>query len=229
MKTIGLIGGISWESTAVYYDLLNKAARDSLGGLHSADIVLRSLDFARLVRLQKAGDWDAAGKVLADAARALENSGAQCVLIGANTMHKCADAVCAAVDIPLIHIADALAAAIKQTPVKKPLLLATRYTMEHDFYTGYLRDRHGIDAVIPHAAARDEVHRIIYEELCRGEIRADSKRAMIDIAHKNGDGADGVIFGCTEIGMLVGESDFNLPCFDTTKLHVDAAMEFALS
>ncbi|MGI9296991.1 MAG: aspartate/glutamate racemase family protein, partial [Gammaproteobacteria bacterium] len=175
-------------------------------------------------------DWNAAGNILADAARALEKGGAECVVICANTMHKCADAVCAAVAIPLIHIADATAAAIKKSPSKKPLLLGTRYTMEHDFYRGRLRDRHGIAVVVPDAATRETVHRIIYEELCRGEIRADSKRAFADIVRRHSAaGADGVIFGCTEIGMLIAESDFNPPCFDTTKLHAAAALHFALA
>ena len=227
VKTIGLIGGMSWESTAAYYDLLNKNARDSLGGLHSADIVLRSLDFAVIARLQTAGDWNAAAEVLANAARDLEKGGAECVLICANTMHKCADAVSAAVKIPLIHIADSLAAAIQKSACRKPLLLGTRYTMEDPFYRDYLRDRHEIAAQIPDEESRRELHRIIYEELCRGEIRADSKRAFLEIVARCKD-ADGIIFGCTEIGMLVSESDFILPCFDTTKLHTATAMRFAL-
>lgn len=230
MKTIGLIGGMSWESTAVYYRLLNEMARERLGGLHSAELVLYSVDFAPIEAMQATGDWDAATKKLAAVARQVEAGGAACLLICTNTMHKMADAVQAAVSIPLIHIADATAAEIKAAGVSRPLLLATRYTMEEEFYKGRLRDRHGLDVIVPGEAGRTTVHDIIYRELCVGTIRPESKAAYLAVIDDMREcGADAVLFGCTEVGLLLRPEDLELPSFDTTGLHCRAAMDFALA
>lgn len=229
MRTIGVLGGMSWESTAVYYRLLNHGARARLGGLHSAKLLVWSADFAEIAAYQTAEDWQAATATLIDAARAVERGGAACLLLATNTMHRCAEAVQAAIDIPLLHIADATAAAIHAQGARSPLLLATRYTMEQDFYTGYLATRHGVRARTPEAAARAELHRIIFDELCQGAIVTGSKRWLQTLIERaQGAGADGVIFGCTEIGLLLGADDVELPVFDSTALHVAAALDFAL-
>jgi len=229
MTTIGLIGGMSWESTVVYYRLLNEGVRARRGGLHSADVLLHSLDFSPIAEMQAKGDWDGAGDVLADSARRLERAGAGCIVLCTNTMHKLADRITAATRVPFLHLADVTARAIRASGSRKPLLLATRFTMEQAFY----RDRlaaHGVEALVPAEAERAEVHRIIYEELCRGEIRPASKtRYLALIADAaNSHGADGVILGCTEIGLLISQKDVALPVFDTTALHVAAALDFAL-
>ncbi len=229
MKTIGLIGGMSWESTVVYYQLLNRMAREELGGLHSAQILMWSFDFGEIEALQAKGDWDQATARMVDAARALERGGAACVVICTNTMHKMATEVQNAVDIPLIHIADATAAALKQAAVHSPLLLATRYTMEQDFYKGHLAEKHGITARVPDAAGRTIVHDVIYNELCQGVISSESKSAYLKVVEQERQaGADSVIFGCTEVGLLVKAEDFDIPSFDTTEIHARAAMDFAL-
>ncbi|MBP2290327.1 aspartate/glutamate racemase family protein [Azospirillum rugosum] len=229
MKTLGLIGGMSWESTAIYYRHLNEIARDRLGGLHSAKLLLWSVDFAEIAERQHAGDWDGAATLLVDVARRLEGAGAEALVICTNTMHKLAGAVEAAVGIPLVHIADATAGRLKAAGVKRPALLATRFTMEQDFYTGRLRDRHGLDVLVPDEAGRALVHRVIYEELCRGEVKADSKAAYLaEIERLRAAGADSVILGCTEITMLIGAGDTDLPVFDTTRIHAEAAMDVAL-
>ncbi|MGD1878704.1 MAG: aspartate/glutamate racemase family protein [Kiloniellaceae bacterium] len=230
MKTIGLIGGMSWESTVTYYQLLNRMARERLGGLHSAELLLWSFDFAEIEALQAAGDWDAATARMTAAATALARGGADCLVICTNTMHKMAEAVQASVNIPLIHIADATAVAVKTSGVKVPLLLATRYTMEQDFYKGRLKEKHGIEVTVPDAAARRVVHDIIYNQLCQGIVSAESKARYIDIVQQaEAQGADGVIFGCTEVGLLISASDFSIPVFDTTELHARAALDFALA
>ncbi len=231
MKTIGLIGGMSWESTVVYYQLLNRMARERLGGLHSAQLLMWSFDFAEIEAHQAAGDWAAATQAMVEAARRVERGGADCLVICTNTMHKMADAVQAAVAIPLIHIADATAAVIKATAVQRPLLLATRYTMEQDFYKGHLRANHGIDVCIPDAAGRTVVHDAIYDELCQGIVLPASRQRYLEVIGRarDGDGADGVIFGCTEVGLLLSPDDLELPAFDTTALHARAALEFALT
>lgn len=226
MKTLGLIGGMSCESTVVYYQMLNTMARERLGGLHSAELLLWSFDFAEIEELQAAGDWAAATKRMVRAARSLERAGAACVVICSNTMHKMADDVQAAVDIPLLHIADATAAAIKATPVRQPLLLATGYTMEQDFYKDRLR-RHGVNVAVPSDADRTIVHDIIFDELCKGIISPDSKTRYLEVVER-ATGSDAVIFGCTEVGSLVSPDDFSVPCFDTTSLHAQAALDFAL-
>jgi aspartate racemase len=230
MKRIGLIGGMSWESTAEYYRRLNQGVRERLGGLHSADLVLRSFDFAAIEQLQVADDWTQAAEVLALAARELEAAGATCLLICTNTMHKVADAVQDAVDIPLIHIADATARAVTQQSLQRPLLLATRYTMEEPFYRDRLRERHGIEVVVPDASQRDQVHRVIFDELCMGRVTDAARNAYLEIIadRRQRDGVDSVILGCTEIGLLIGPADTPLPVIDTTAVHVEAALDFAL-
>lgn len=229
MKTIGLIGGMSWESTVTYYQLLNRMARERLGGLHSAELILWSFDFAEIEALQAAGDWQAATARMVAAAESVERGGADCLVICTNTMHLMAGAVQDAVSIPLIHIADATAAAIKAAGAQAPLLLATRYTMEQDFYKGRLKEAHGLEVRVPDAAGRDVVHDIIYRELCQGIVRPESKTRYLEVVRDaEAAGADGVIFGCTEIGLLVAPEDFSIPAFDTTELHARAALDFAL-
>jgi aspartate racemase len=230
MKTIGLIGGMSWESTVVYYQLLNRMARERLGGLHSAKLLLWSFDFAEIEALQAVGNWPAATKAMITAAQNLEKGGAECLIICTNTMHKMAADVQAAVSIPLIHIADATATEIQAQNCMNPLLLATRYTMEQEFYKGHLRGKHGIEAVVPDESGRTIVHDIIYQELCQGIITESSKQAYLSVVEEaKSTGIDGIIFGCTEVGLLIGQPDFDFPCFDTTELHAKAAMDFALS
>lgn len=229
MKTIGLIGGMSWESTVVYYQRLNRLARERLGGLHSAKCLLWSFDFAEIETLQAAGDWDAAAAAMIDAARALQRGGAACLVICTNTMHKMAPQVQAAVDLPLLHIADVTAAAAAQAGATRPLLLATRYTMEQDFYRGRLRDRHGLETLIPEEPGRSTIHDVIYDELCQGVIRPQSKTRYLDVVAEGlAAGADSVIFGCTEVGLLISQDDLSVPAFDTTELHAAAALDFAL-
>ena len=229
MKTIGLIGGMSWESTAVYYRLLNEMARDRLGGLHSAKILLWSFDFAEIESLQASGDWNRGKEEMIQAALKLERGGAECLLICANTMHMMADEVEGAISIPLIHIADAAAKAALRCGVKRPLLLGTRITMERDFFRERLK-RHGIEAIVPEEGDRGIVHSVIYDELCRGVIRRESKTKYLEIVNNmRKEGMDGVILGCTEIGLLMGPDDVDIPVLDTTPIHAEAAMDFALS
>ena len=230
MKTLGLLGGMSWESTAIYYRHLNELVRERLGGLHSARLLLWSFDFAEVAERQHAGDWAGAAALLIEAARRLEAGGAQGLVICTNTMHRMADEIEAAVSVPLIHIADATAAAIKVARVERPALLATRFTMEQDFYKGRLAGRHGITPVVPDAAGRDMIHRVIYEELCQGVVSPASKAAYLaEIARlQRQEGIDGVILGCTEITMLIGQDDLAVPAFDTTRIHAEAAVAFAL-
>jgi len=228
MKRVGLLGGMSWESTALYYRLLNEGVAARLGGLHSADCVLVSVDFAAIAELQAAGRWDEAGRVLADEARRLEAAGAEVLLVCSNTMHKVAAQVEAAVDIPLLHIADTTAAAAEGAGLSRVALLATAYTMEQSF----LRDRltaHGLEVVVPDAAGRALVHRVIYEELCRGVVDDTSRRRVSGvIAGLVADGADGVILGCTEIELLIGPDDSPVPVLPTTRIHATAALDVAL-
>ncbi|MBM2715278.1 aspartate/glutamate racemase family protein [Mesorhizobium caraganae] len=230
MKTLGLLGGMSWESTAIYYRLLNEIVRERLGGLHSAKLLLHSFDFAEIAERQHHGDWDGAGVLLSGAAHKLEAGGAEGLLICTNTMHKLADQVQAAVSIPLIHIADATAMAVKGVGVKRPALLATRFTMEQDFYKGRLVEKYGLQPVVPDQAGRDMVHRVIYDELCQGIVSAPSKAAYLDEVTRlrREEKIDGVIMGCTEITMLIGQGDIDIPVFDTTRIHAEAAVEFAL-
>ncbi|MCU4180697.1 aspartate/glutamate racemase family protein [Bosea sp. BH3] len=228
MATIGLIGGMSWESTAVYYRLLNEGVRERAGGLHSADVLLHSVDFAPIAEMQAQGDWAAAGAALAESARRLERAGASCLVLCTNTMHKVADRIIGATNLPFLHLADVTARAILASGSRRPLLLATRFTMEQAFYRDRLR-AFGVEALVPAAEEREAVHRIIYEELCRGRIEPVSRaqyRAIVERAVRK-QGCDGVILGCTEITLLVSQADFAVPVFDTTALHVAAALDFA--
>lgn len=229
MKTLGLIGGMSWESTVPYYRTINQTVKEQLGGLHSARLLLYSVDFAQIEKLQHAGDWDAAGAVLADAARSLKAGGAQLLVICTNTMHKVADAVETASGLPLLHIADPTGEAIRAHGFARIGLLGTRFTMEQDFYRQRLAERHGLEVLVPEADERDIVHRVIYDELCQGEIREESRaqyrRVMESLVAR---GAQGIILGCTEIGLLVGEGDASVPLFDTAALHARAAALAAL-
>ncbi|MCK2238690.1 MULTISPECIES: aspartate/glutamate racemase family protein [unclassified Crossiella] len=228
MRTIGLLGGMSWESSAIYYRLVNELVRDRLGGLHSARCVLYSVDFAEIEELQRVQDWDGAGERLGLAARALERAGADFVVVCTNTMHKVADQIAAAVDIPLLHLGDTTAAAVLARGVRRVGLLGTAFTMEQEFYRERLAG-HGLEVVVPGAADRELVHRVIYEELCRGVVLAASRVAFREVmARLAAAGVEGIILGCTEIELLVAEGDSELPLFPTTRLHAMAAVELAL-
>lgn len=228
MKTIGLIGGMSWESTAVYYRRINESVRKLCGGLHSAEIALRSLDFSRVVELQKAGRWEDAGTLLGEAGAGLARAGAECVLICTNTMHLVAEPVARLSGVQLIDIIDETAAALKADGRQRPLLLATRYTMEHGFYAERMA-RHGIEVVVPDCDARGDVHNIIFDELCQGLIADRSRARYLDIIEKSQAlGVDSVILGCTEISLLVDPDALPLPGYDSTAIHAEAAVRFAL-
>jgi aspartate racemase len=230
VKTIGLIGGMSWESSAAYYRLINETIKLRLGGLHSAKVVLYSVDFHEIEQLQQAGTWDEAGALLAAAARSLEAAGADFLLLCTNTMHKVASSVEAAVRIPLLHIADPTAGAVKRAGHAAVGLLGTRFTMEQSFYTERLRVGHGLRVITPETADRAEVHRVIYQELCLGMIRPESRATFRSImARLRAAGAEAVILGCTEISLLVGPGDSELPLFDTTAIHAQAAADAALA
>jgi aspartate racemase len=229
MKTIGLLGGMSWESTLTYYTLINQGIRDQLGGLHSAKLVLYSVEFAEIEKLQNAGQWEEAGRLLASAAQKVEGAGAEALLICTNTMHKVAPQVEAAIDIPLLHIADATGRIIAGKGMKKVGLLGTRFTMEEDFYKGRLTEKFGIEVIIPSPEKRDLVHRVIYDELCCGKIKEASKDAYVEVVSNLGrQGAEAVILGCTEISLLIKEQDASLPLLDTTAIHAREAVRFAL-
>lgn len=230
MKTIGLIGGLSWESSATYYAEINRGVREALGGLHSAKLLLHSFDFAEIQALQNEEGWNEAGVRLADAGRKLEQAGADCLLICANLMHRVAPAVEAACDIPLIHIADPLGTALLHAGAKRPLLLATKPVMEEPFYLDRLRNGFSIEAMVPDAADRVEINRIIFDELVRGIVSPTSRAIYCDIVKKGlAQGADSVVFACTEIGLLLSPGDIDCPSFDTAKLHSRAAVAFALN
>ncbi len=230
MKTIGLVGGMSWESSAHYYRLINEAVKARLGGLHSARCILASVDFAEIEPLQRAGRWDEAGAILNRAALGLERAGAELLLVCANTMHKVADQAMAGVRIPLVHIADVTAERVRAAGIRRVALLGTRYVMEQDFYRGRLAERHGLEVMVPGPADRDEVNRVIFEELVLGRIEARSKDRYVAILRALvGAGAEGVIAGCTEITMLVTQPDVPVPLFDTTEIHALAAVERALA
>ena len=230
LRLLGLIGGISWESTAHYYQILNRIARRRLGGQHSARVLLWSVDFAPVAEKQEAGRWQELTAEMIDAARRLEDAGAEALLICANTMHLMADEVAAAIRIPLIHIADVTAAALRANSVKRPLLLATRFTMEKPFYAERLA-RGGVEAIVPETEDRARLHAIIFDELVQGVFRPESRQVLIDLAAKEraARGVDGVILGCTEFGMLAPPNCFDLPAVDTAEAHAEAAMDFALS
>ncbi|WP_055589639.1 aspartate/glutamate racemase family protein [Peterkaempfera griseoplana] len=229
MRTIGLLGGMSWESTAEYYRLLNEFTRERLGGLHSAKCVLYSVDFAEVERLQAAGAWEEAGALLAEAARSVESAGAELLLICTNTMHKVADQVAAAVDVPLLHLADTTAEAVRAAGLRRVGLLGTAFTMEQDFYRGRLAG-HGLEVLVPEAEGRSTVHRVIYEELCLGVVREESRAAYRAVIRDLVDaGAEGIVLGCTEIELLVRAEDSPVPVFRTARLHAEAAVAAALA
>lgn len=230
MKTVGLLGGMSWESTLQYYRLLNQGINKKMGGLHSAKIAMVSVDFQPLEILMQQGEWTELGERLAGAAQKIEKAGADFLLICTNTMHKVAGIVSEAVDIPLLHIADATAERIKAENIQTVGLLGTRFTMEEEFYRGRLLEKHGLTLVIPSPKDRKIVHDVIFEELCQGTIRTESRKdylRIIDTMHQQG--AEAVIEGCTEIGMLVNQDHTTIPLFDTTTLHVEQAVRFALA
>ena len=230
MKRIGLLGGMSWESSSEYYRLVNQAVARRLGGLHSADCVLRSVDFAPVEELQRTGRWEDAGRLLAREARSLEQAGAELLVLCTNTMHKLADAIAEAVGIPFVHIADTTAEAVREAGLRRVGLLATGYTMEQDFYVGRLRDVHGLEVLVPDADDRRIVHDVIYDELCVGRVEDASREEYRRIIRSLADGgAEGVLLGCTEIELLVGPSDSPVPVFDTTLLHAERAVELALA
>ncbi|TGN40991.1 aspartate/glutamate racemase family protein [Marinobacter confluentis] len=228
MKTIGLIGGMSWESTQTYYRLINQKIKDELGGLHSAKLVLYSVNFAEIETLQQRGDWSTAADILSSAARALESAGADFMVLCTNTMHKVARQIEQAVSIPLLHIADATASALKENGVSSVGLLGTRFTMEQAFYRDRLEEQ-GIRVTVPEEKQRELIHTVIFDELCRGETRPDSKAAYLKVVASLADrGAQGVILGCTEIGLLIQASDTEVRLFDTTEIHAEQAVQLAL-
>jgi aspartate racemase len=230
MKRIGLLGGMSWESSAEYYRFVNEEVRDRLGGLHSADCVLRSVEFAEIEELQRTGAWDEAGDRLAAEARGLVAAGAELIVLCTNTMHKVAGAIEDAVDVPFVHIADTTADAVKEAGLTTVGLLATAYTMEQDFYVGRLRDQHGLGVLIPTEIDRALVHRVIYDELCQGKVNDTSRNEYRRIMRALADeGAEGILLGCTEIDLLVTQDDAPVPLFDTTRLHAGRAVELALT
>ena len=229
MKTIGLIGGMSWESSLLYYRLINQGIKQRLGGLHSASLLMYSVDFAPIEELQHAGDWDATAEILADAARRLEAGGADFFLIGTNTMHRVAEPVAAAVDMPLLHIADATAKILLDDEVKRIGLLGTAFTMELDFYRNRI-EASGIDVIVPELHDRQMVHDIIYQELCLGKVDDDSRDVYLAIIDRMGaENIDGVILGCTEIGMLIQQQHTDLKLYDTTEIHAEQAVVMALA
>jgi aspartate racemase len=229
MKTIGLIGGMSWESSAEYYRIINETMKARKGPLYSAKSLMYTVNFHEIERMQHEGEWGKAGEVLVDAAQRLERGGADCIVLCTNTMHKLANVIEAAVRIPFIHIADATAEKIQEQGLKKIGLLGTGFTMEQDFYKGRLTEKYGLEVIVPEKADRDIVHRVIYDELCQGKIEASSKseyvRILQDLADK---GAKGIILGCTEIMLLVGQADSSIPVFDTTTIHAVAAVDYAV-
>ncbi|NOQ25038.1 MAG: amino acid racemase [Bacteroidales bacterium] len=225
MKTIGLIGGMSWESSLEYYRIINEKVKKELGGLHSAQSLMYSVDFENIKNLQHEGKWDDLTTIMIDAAKRLEKGGADIIVICTNTMHKMAEDIQNNIDLPLIHIADTTAQAIKELKLNKIGLLGTKFTMEQDFYKGRLTEKHGLSVVIPNNEDRDIVHKIIYNELCQGNIKDSSKKEYIRIIEnmvKNG--AEGVILGCTEIPLLIKQGDVNVPVFDTTTIHAEQAV-----
>ncbi|NDL65917.1 aspartate/glutamate racemase family protein [Acerihabitans arboris] len=229
MKTLGLLGGMSWESTLPYYRLINQGVSAGLGGLHSASLVLYSVDFADIARLQAEGDWQRAGDILAARAVALQKAGAEAIVLCTNTMHKVAETIEWACPLPFLHIADATAREINLRGMRRVGLLGTRFTMQQDFYRRRFEYPHGIEILVPTAAEMDEIHRVIFEELCLGKIRNESRQAYRRIiAALELRGIEGLILGCTEIGLLIGEGDATVPLFDTTAIHAAAAVAFAL-
>jgi aspartate racemase len=228
-RVIGVLGGMSWESTSLYYSRINTMVKDALGGLHSAELVIYSLDFAAIEDAQHKGDWDKAAAIMAKAAQRLKAAGAEAIVIATNTMHKRAEDVATASGLPVLHIADATAEAICSAKLTRPLLLATAFTMQEDFYKGRLTERFGLTPVVPDAEEQAEIHRIIYDELCLGVVNPASKAIYQRIIRAYEKDVDCVILGCTEITMLIGAEDISLPVFDTTELHARAATDFLIA
>jgi aspartate racemase len=229
MKTIGLLGGMSWESTLSYYKLINQGINRELGGLHSAKICLNSVDFAEIEQLQHLGEWHKTADILSRAAQSVEAAGADCLLICTNTMHKVAQQISAAINIPLIHIADATAQQLIKDGIRRVGLLGTQFTMAEDFYKGRLRDKFDIEVLIPNEVDQQVVHKVIYTELCQGKISSDSRQHYIEIIEKlQQQGAQAVILGCTEIALLVQQQHTQVPLYDTTAIHGKSAVRFAL-
>lgn len=230
MKTIGLIGGMSWESSLLYYQIMNQRVNEKLGGLHSAKSLMYSVDFDEIKSLQYEGKWDEATKIMIDAAQKLESGGADFIVICTNTMHKMAEEVEEAVTIPLLHIADATAKEMVKDGRKKVALLGTAFTMEQDFYKGRLRDKFGLEVIVPGEADRRVIHDIIYQELCLGVINDASRQSYLRIIQELGrQGAEAIILGCTEITLLISQEHCGIPLYDTTRLHAESAVDFALS
>jgi len=230
VRTIGLLGGMSWESTVPYYRITNQTVAERLGGLHSARLILYSVDFHDIEQLQHAGKWDETGRILAQCARSVETAGADGLVLCTNTMHKVADTIQGAIEVPLLHIADAVAGEIKCHGVSSVGLLGTRFTMEQGFYRKRLQEHHGLSVIIPGDRDRKKIHQIIYDELCLGTVRESSRSEFVRIVAALGDaGAEGVILGCTEIGMLVRPVDVVLPLYDSTEIHARAAVDWALA
>jgi aspartate racemase len=229
MKTVGLLGGMSWESTADYYRAINEGVKKRLGGLHSAQIAMYSVDFAQIEHMQHEGDWEGTAKILSDAAQKVESAGADFLLICTNTMHKVSPQIEEAIDIPLLHIADATAEVLVGEGIKTVGLLGTAFTMEQDFYKGRLKQRYGLNVLTPNQEDILIVHDVIYQELCQGDVRKESKDEYLRIIESlSNQGADAVILGCTEIGMLVNQSDTNIRLFDTTEIHAESAVKYAI-
>lgn len=229
MRCIGLLGGMSWESSIEYERMINEGVRARLGGTHSADLLVRSYDFAAIEALQQHDRWDDAAALLAGDAHRLQDAGAELIVLCTNTMHVCAPAIEAAIDVPFLHLADATARAVDDAGIRTVALLGTRYTMERDFYRGRLAE-HGLDVVVPEEPDRTTIHDVIYDELVRGVVRDESKRAYVDVIGRLVEaGAEGVIAGCTEIELLVGADDIRVPWFPTTRIHAEAAVEAALA
>ncbi|MGR5063732.1 aspartate/glutamate racemase family protein [Photobacterium sp. DNB22_13_2] len=230
MKTIGLLGGMSWESTASYYKAINEGIKQELGGLHSAKVALYSVNFDEIEKLQHAGDWTATAEILSQAAKSVEAAGADFLLICTNTMHKVAAEIELVISIPLLHIADATAQQLKADGIKKVGLLGTRFTMEQDFYISRLTEQFGIEVVVPDLPDRDMIHTVIYDELCNGLLKEESREEYIRITEKLAEqGAEAVILGCTEIALLISSNDTDVPLYDTTSIHAEAAVKLALS
>lgn len=229
MRTLGLLGGMSWESSSLYYINMNRAVRGKLGGTHSCKLIMHSFDFAEIEELQAAGDWNSLAQILAKAAAGLKNAGAEGIVLCTNTMHKVAENIEKATELPILHIADFTGHEVVRQGLRKVALLATRYTMEQDFYKQRLKDRFDLDVLVPFEEERDVVHNIIYEELVRGVVREESRQAYVNIAHSLVErGAECIILGCTEITILIGQKDCSVPVFDSTALHCTGAVEWSL-
>ncbi len=229
MKTIGLIGGMSWESSAVYYDLINKKVREILGGFHSCKSIMVSVDFAEIEKLQHSDDWETLDKLMVESAKQLEAAGADIVVLCTNTMHLCAPPIIENISIPFLHIAEATGLEIVKKGLKKVALLGTKFTMEKDFYTQYILNNFDVDIIIPTKEERENIHQIIYQELVHGKIKNESRETYKQIiGNLEERGAEGVILGCTEIPLLITDSDVNIPTFDTTTIHAEKAVEWAL-